>query len=45
MQRIAMIAAADAETMSDRLAALNPDRMPSQRTIGGWISSADKLAS
>ncbi|MEX2279952.1 MAG: DUF4332 domain-containing protein [Acidimicrobiia bacterium] len=40
---ISMVAAADAETMSDRLAALSPDRMPSRSTIEGWIASADKL--
>ncbi|MEX2654893.1 MAG: DUF4332 domain-containing protein [Acidimicrobiia bacterium] len=40
---ISVVAAADAETMSDRLAALSPDRMPSRTTIEGWIASADKL--
>ncbi len=40
---IAAVAAADPEMMSDRLAALEPDRMPSRTTIEGWIASADKL--
>lgn len=40
---VAAVAAADPETMSDRLAVLEPDRMPSRSTIEGWISSADTL--
>lgn len=40
---IASVAAADAETMRDRLAVLSPDRLPSPTTIKGWITSADKL--
>lgn len=40
---IAAVAGADAETMSDRLAALSPDRMPSRTTLDGWIASADRL--
>jgi predicted flap endonuclease-1-like 5' DNA nuclease len=39
----AAVAAADPETMSDRMAALNPDRMPSRSTIEGWIGAADAL--
>lgn len=42
---LASVASADAETMSDRLAALSPDRMPSRSTIEGWIKSADSLDS
>lgn len=40
---VAAVAAADPETMSDRLAVLEPDKMPSRSTIEGWISSADTL--
>ena len=40
---IAAVAAADPETMSDRIAALSPDRMPSRPTIEGWIGAADAL--
>ena len=41
----AAVANADPETMSDRLAALTPDRMPSRSTIEGWIASADSMSS
>lgn len=37
---LASVATADPETMSDRLAAMSPDRMPSRSTIEGWIGSA-----
>lgn len=40
---IAAVASADPETMSDRMAALSPDRMPSRSTIEGWIGAADAL--
>lgn len=40
---LAVVASADPETMSDRMAALSPDRMPSRSTIEGWIKSADAL--
>lgn len=42
---LALVASADAETMSDRMAAMSPDRMPSRSTIEGWIKSADSLDS
>lgn len=42
---LASVASADAETMSDRLAALSPDKMPSRSTIEGWIKSADAVDS
>lgn len=42
---LASVASADPETMSDRMAALSPDRMPSRSTIEGWIKSADALDS
>jgi len=42
---LALVASADPETMSDRMAALSPDRMPSRSTIEGWIKSADSLDS
>lgn len=37
------VATADPETMSDRLAALSPDRMPSRATIESWIKSAVEI--
>jgi predicted flap endonuclease-1-like 5' DNA nuclease len=40
---ISMVAAADAETMSDRLAVHSPERMPSRQTIEAWIAAADTL--
>ena len=40
---IAAVAAADPDTMSDRMAALSPERMPSTKTIEGWIGAADSL--
>lgn len=40
---IASVANADPETMSDRLAALTPDRMPSRSTLEAWIASADAI--
>lgn len=40
---IAAVAAADPDTLRDRLAVHEPDRMPSRQTVKGWISSADKL--
>jgi predicted flap endonuclease-1-like 5' DNA nuclease len=40
---IASVAAADAETVRDRLAVLSPDRLPAHDTIKAWIKSADKL--
>jgi predicted flap endonuclease-1-like 5' DNA nuclease len=39
---VAAVAAADPETMSERIAAVEPDRMPSRATIEGWIASADR---
>lgn len=40
---ISAVAMADADAMTERVAALEPDRMPSRSTIEGWISSADSL--
>ncbi|HSJ28364.1 MAG TPA: DUF4332 domain-containing protein [Acidimicrobiia bacterium] len=40
---VASVASADPETMSRRIAAVDPDRMPSSTTIEGWITSADRI--